>query len=179
MTNEEIINSLMMPRAIFAGVVVDAKPDLYATKDALYRMLDLARSDEREKMNEELPLRDSPPVGSGPWAIMQFLAGRPIRWSGLDDLGVWKPSYEIPRGYEISHFLCLSGWSVVPDEPKPMTFAEASDHCFAGGTARWNRHGLEGWKLKSIDGALTWVWGNDRKPIGLTKQQRDGVWYAY
>lgn len=91
---------------------------IMASKGTLREWLHLARSDEREKLKAEIPS-----VGSGPWAIMQHWAGKRVRYGKA---GIWEPNQHKTDCVWLSgSFLATdSGWSIVPGEPKPMTFTE-------------------------------------------------------
>lgn len=96
----------------------------------LIAMLDLARADEREKCTGQIvSCSGCPPVGSGPWAIMQHYSRKKVR----DPAGcVWEPGVLL-YPWALSHCLeSKSGWSIVPDGPKPMTFVAGDEMVFRG-----------------------------------------------
>lgn len=83
-------------------------------KQYLMELFNLVRSDARSRLAGQVA-----PEGSGPWAIMQHWAGKTLKFG----TSIWKPDEE-PTQIGRSALLAESGWSVVSDEPKPMTFKD-------------------------------------------------------
>lgn len=154
-TNEEIIEE---------WVANDKGRSIQECIDRMCRLCEAARSDEREKLKAEIP-----PVGSLPWGWMQRLNGNRVRHSDGTELQArdWKS------------FRAM-GYSIVPDEPKPMTFAEAFRYCRGGGRVR-KKGGMyaDGTYVHWHDGAMSYHGtGQYEDALRIMPENVEATWYA-
>lgn len=158
-------------------------------------MLDLARADERKKIEAEVheAFRTQercgdvgvPPVGSGPWAIMQHKAGKRLQYSvGYTSFHWIGKHNDDERVLPMGAITADSGWSVVEepaiDTTTPMTFAEMAVWVLEqDGWAKqeaWHCsskvcHGTEYGRV----GALVWQHNGELYPV--TYKCLSATWY--